>query len=124
MDGLPTVIPSPSLWLTVVLAAAAWAATISFVASLFLDPSIKGIDTLSMGAVVVVRRVAGAVRPSGVLLGWWLPSLFRLGRDRRGGRRPRGRPGLRAVHGQPIGTFVPASMMIRRSARSGRSGPV
>ena len=64
--------PSPSLLAGIVLAAAAWVALIPFVARPFLDLSIKGIDTLSTGAVVGYRspRLSPCSRHPSCCWGW------------------------------------------------------
>ena len=71
--------PSASLLAGIVLAAAAWVALIPFVARPFLDLSIKGIDTLSAGAVVGSFVASLALfAPPVVLLGMVTPFAIRL----------------------------------------------
>ncbi len=93
--------PSPQLLATIVLVAAAWVAAIPFVARPFLDISIKGIETISTGAVVGSFAASLALfAPPVVLLGMVTPFADQAGRDGDRRCRPRRRPHLRAVHGR------------------------
>jgi predicted membrane-bound spermidine synthase len=106
--------PSPQLLATIVLAAAAWVAAIPFVARPFLDLSIKGIDTLSTGAVVGSFAASLALfAPPVVLLGMVTPFAIRLaatGVEDAG--RVAGRIFALSTAGSIIGTFVPALITI------------
>lgn len=106
--------PSPTLLATIVLAAAAWVAVIPFVAKPFLDLSIKGIDTLSTGAVVGSFAASLALfSPPVVLLGMVTPFAIRLastGVEDAG--RVAGRVFALSTAGSLIGTFMPAIVTI------------
>ena len=93
--------PSPSLLATVVLAAAAWVAADPLRGQAVPGPVHQGHRHPVHGrGGGVVRRVAGAVRAAGRAAGDGDAVRHPPGRDRRGGRGPRRRPGLRAVHGR------------------------
>ena len=106
--------PSPQLLASIVLAAAAWVAAIPFVARPFLELSIKGIDTLSTGAVVGSFAASLALfAPPVVLLGMVTPFAIRLaatGIEDAG--RVAGRIFALSTAGSIIGTFVPALITI------------
>ncbi len=91
--------PSPRWLATIVLAAAALIAAIPFVARPFLDLSVRGIDTISAGAVVGSFAASLVLfAPPVMLLGMVTPFAIRLAAHGRDGRRPHGRAHLRAVH--------------------------
>ncbi len=106
--------PSSGLLAGVVLAAATWVAGIPFAAGPFLDLSVKGIDTLSTGAVVGSFAASLALfAPPVVLLGMVTPFAVRLaatGVDDAG--RVAGRVFALSTAGSLIGTFVPALLTI------------
>ena len=106
--------PSPQLLATIVLAAAVWSPLIPFVARPFLDLSVKGIDTLSTGAVVGSFAASLALfAPPVVLLGMVTPFAIRLaatGVEDAG--RVAGRIFALSTAGSLIGTFVPALVTI------------
>jgi spermidine synthase len=106
--------PSPSLLATIVLAAAAWVAMIPFVAKPFLDLSIRGIDTLSTGAVVGSFTASLALfAPPVVLLGMVTPFAIRLGSTGvEDAGRVAGRVFALSTAGSLIGTFMPALITI------------
>ena len=106
--------PSPSLLAGIVLAAAAWVALIPFVARPFLDLSIKGIDTLSTGAVVGSFAASLALfAPPVVLLGMVTPFAIRLAATGvQDAGRVAGRVFALSTAGSLIGTFVPALVTI------------
>ena len=106
--------PSPQLLATIVLAAAAWVAAIPFVAQPFLSLSIKGMETISTGAVVGSFAASLALfAPPVILLGMVTPFAIRLaatGIEDAG--RVAGRIFALSTAGSIIGTFVPALITI------------
>ena len=106
--------PSPPLLAGIVLAAAAWVAAIPFVARPFLELSIKGIETVSTGAVVGSFAASLALfAPPVVLLGMVTPFAIRLaatGVSDAG--RVAGRVFALSTAGSLLGTFVPALITI------------
>ena len=106
--------PSPQLLAVIVLAAAAWVAAIPFVARPFLDASIRGIDTLSAGAVVGSFAASLALfAPPVVLLGTVTPFAIRLAATGvADAGRVAGRVFALSTAGSLIGTFVPALFTI------------
>jgi spermidine synthase len=106
--------PSPPLLSTIVLAAAAWVAAIPFVARPFLDLSIKGIETVSTGAVVGSFAASLALfAPPVVLLGMVTPFAIRLSATGvADAGRVAGRVFALSTAGSLIGTFVPALITI------------
>jgi spermidine synthase len=106
--------PSPQLLATIVLCAAAWVAAIPFVARPFLDISIKGIETISTGAVVGSFAASLALfAPPVVLLGMVTPFAIRLAATGiADAGRVAGRIFALSTAGSIIGTFVPALITI------------
>ncbi|HET6476970.1 MAG TPA: fused MFS/spermidine synthase [Thermoleophilia bacterium] len=106
--------PSPTFLATTVLAAAAWVAAIPFVAPPFLELSIKGIETLSTGAVVGSFAASLALfAPPVVLLGMVTPFAIRLSATGvADAGRVAGRVFALSTAGSLIGTFVPALITI------------
>ncbi len=106
--------PSPSLLATLVLAAAAWVAMIPFVARPFLDLSIKGIETVSTGAVVGSFAASLALfAPAVVLFGMVTPFAIRLAATGvADAGRVAGRVFALSTAGSLLGTFVPALVTI------------
>ncbi len=106
--------PSPTLLATLVLASAAWVAAIPFVARPLLDLSIKGIETVSTGAVVGSFAASLVLfAPPVVLLGMVTPFAIRLaatGVEDAG--RVAGRIFALSTAGSLLGTFVPALVTI------------
>ena len=106
--------PSPQLLATIVLAAAAWVAAIPYVARPFLSISIKGIETISTGAVVGSFAASLALfAPPVVLLGMVTPFAIRLAATGvADAGRVAGRIFALSTAGSIIGTFVPALITI------------
>ena len=106
--------PSPQLLAVIVLAAAAWVAAIPFVARPFLDISIRGIETISTGAVVGSFAASLALfAPPVVLLGMVTPFAIRLAATGvADAGRVAGRVFALSTAGSIIGTFVPALITI------------
>jgi spermidine synthase len=106
--------PSPVLLGRLVLAGAAFVALIPFVAQPLLELSVRGIDTVSAGAVVgsfVAALVLFA--PPVVLLGMVTPFAIRLGvRDVAEAGSFAGRVFALSTLGSLIGTFIPALVTI------------
>ena len=107
--------PSPILLGRLVLAGAALVAVIPFVAGPLLELSVRGIDTVSVGAVVGSFAASLALfAPPVVLLGMVTPFAIRLGSHRRRRRRQLRRASVFALStlGSLLGTFVPALVTI------------
>jgi len=106
--------PSPAWLATIVLAAAALIAAIPFVARPFLDLSVRGIDTISVGAVVGSFAASLALfAPPVILLGMVTPFAVRLaatGVEDAG--RTAGRIFALSTAGSIVGTFLPALVTI------------
>lgn len=106
--------PSPAVLAVVVLAAAGWVALIPFVARPFLGLSIRGIETLSTGAVVGSFAASLALfAPPVVLLGMVTPFAIRLSATGvADAGRVAGRVFALSTAGSLIGTFAPALVTI------------
>jgi spermidine synthase len=106
--------PSPVLLGRLVLAGAALVALIPFVAQPLLELSVRGIDTVSVGAVVGSFAASLALfAPPVVLLGMVTPFAIRLGvSDIAGAGAFAGRVFALSTLGSLIGTFVPALVTI------------
>jgi spermidine synthase len=106
--------PSAPLLATIVLVAAALVAAIPFVARPFLDLSVRGLDTLSTGAVVGSFAASLLLfAPPVILLGMVTPFAVRLaatGVDDAG--RVAGRIFALSTAGSILGTFLPALVTI------------
>jgi hypothetical protein len=106
--------PSPVLLGRLVLAGAALVALIPFVAGPLLEVSVRGIDTVSVGAVLGSFAASLALfAPPVVLLGMVTPFAIRLGvTDVAAGGSFAGKVFALSTLGSLLGTFVPALVTI------------
>ena len=106
--------PSPVLLGRLVLAGAALVALVPFVAPPLLDLSVRGIDTLSVGAVIGSFIASLALfAPPVVLLGMVTPFAIRLGvTDVTAAGSFAGRVFALSTLGSLLGTFLPALVTI------------
>jgi spermidine synthase len=106
--------PTPRWLATIVLIAAALVAAVPFVARPFLDLSVRGIDTLSVGAVVGSFAASLVLfAPPVILLGMVTPFAVRLAATSvEDAGRTAGRIFALSTAGSILGTFVPALVAI------------
>ena len=106
--------PSATLLATIVLVAAALVAAIPFVARPLLDLSVRGLDTLSTGAVVGSFAASLLLfAPPVILLGMVTPFAVRLATtDVADAGRVAGRIFALSTAGSILGTFLPALVTI------------
>ena len=106
--------PTPRWLATIVLIAAALVAAVPFVARPFLDLSVRGIDTLSVGAVVGSFAASLVLfAPPVILLGMVTPFAVRLAATSvEDAGRTAGRIFALSTAGSILGTFVPALVTI------------